>query len=80
MGFSKTLRASLGGRGFLRHVSIADCGHGDHGPPEAVRNGLEVAVRGASLSEVNGGGEENNTWTVRSMETGRLGGKQRWVR
>ena len=37
----------------LRHVPVADGGHGDHRPPEPVRDRLEMAVRRAGLSEVD---------------------------
>jgi len=30
---------------YWRHISVADGSHGDDGPPEAIRNGLEVRVR-----------------------------------
>ena len=37
----------------IRHVTISDRRHGDHGPPEAVGNGLEVGVRRAGLRKIN---------------------------
>jgi hypothetical protein len=37
----------------VRHVSVTDGGHGDDGPPEAVRNGFEVGLRRARLRKVH---------------------------
>ena len=34
-------------------VPVADGGHGDHRPPEPVRDRLEMAVRRPGLSEVD---------------------------
>ena len=42
------------------HVAVSDGGHGDDGPPKAVRNGLEVAVRRSSLRKVNRTGKQNH--------------------
>ena len=46
----------------LRHVPVADGGHGDHRPPEPVRDRLEMAVRRPGLSEVDRWWEKHNTW------------------
>ena len=50
----------------IRHVTIADRGHGDHGPPEAVGNGLEVGVRRAGLREINCTWKENHACEQKS--------------
>ena len=44
----------------VRHIAVTDGGHGDDGPPKAVRNGLEVAVRRSSLRKVNRTGKQNH--------------------
>ena len=37
----------------IRHIAVSNGGHGDHRPPETVRNGLEVGMRGSSLRKIN---------------------------
>ena len=37
----------------IRHIAVSNGGHCDHRPPETVRNGLEVGVRGSSLRKIN---------------------------
>ena len=44
----------------IRHVTVADRGHCDNGPPEAVRNGLEVGVRRTGLRKINCTWKENH--------------------
>ena len=38
----------------VRHVTIADCGHRDNGPPERIRDGFEVGHFRASLGKIDG--------------------------
>ena len=37
----------------IRHVSVTDGGHGDHGPPEPVGDRLEVRLRRSRLRKIN---------------------------
>ena len=46
----------------IRHVTVADRGHCDNGPPEAVGNGLEVGVRRTGLRKINCTWKENHAW------------------
>ena len=46
---------------YARHVSVADSGHRDHGPPEPVRNALEVAQRTARLRKVDSAAEKHHS-------------------
>lgn len=43
------------------HVAVTDCRHGDHRPPEGVRDGLEEGLLGAGLGEVDDAREEDHT-------------------
>jgi len=44
-----------------QHVAVSDRGHRDDGPPERVRDGLELrAVVVVDLGEVDGAREEND--------------------
>ena len=51
----------------IRHVTISDRGHGDHGPPEAVGNGLEVGMRRTGLREINCTWKENHACEIKSQ-------------
>lgn len=56
----------------LPHVTVSDCRHGDHGPPERVRDGLEKRLIGTRLGEVHGAREQHHSWkTTRSETNGR---------
>ena len=46
---------------YWRHIAISDGGHGDHGPPEPIRNGLEVWACRPSFSKIYGTREQNDT-------------------
>ena len=39
---------------FVRHVTIADGGHRHDGPPEGIRDGLEVGKLRAGLGKIDG--------------------------
>lgn len=45
----------------IRHVAVAHGRHGDDGPPERVRDGLEEGVLAAGLGEVHGRREQHDT-------------------
>jgi hypothetical protein len=56
----------------LPHITVSDCRHGDHGPPERVRDGLEKRLIGTRLGEVHGAREQHHSWkTIRSETNGR---------
>lgn len=56
----------------LPHITVSDCRHGDHGPPERVRDGLEKRLIGTRLGEVHGAREQHHSWkTTRSETNGR---------
>lgn len=42
------------GKYIVRHVTIADGGHRDYGPPESIRDGFEVGNLRASLGKIDG--------------------------
>lgn len=42
------------GKYIVRHVTIADGGHRDYGPPESIRDGFEVGYLRASLGKIDG--------------------------
>ena len=48
--------------GFGHHVSVAHCGHGDHGPPQPLWNALEVIGRVGmeSLGVIHQRGEDDH--------------------
>lgn len=50
----------------IRHVAVADCSHGDHGPPECVRDGFEETVLRSRLGEVDGTREQHDTCKERT--------------
>lgn len=54
--------------GFIRHVAVADGRHGDDGPPERVRDGLEEGVLAAGLGKVHGRREQNDTYEQEEYE------------
>ena len=64
----------------LRHVPVADGGHGDHRPPEPVRDRLEMAVRRPGLSEVDRWWEKHNTWKNERRRDRRTFRDACWVR
>lgn len=44
------------------HVSVADCGHCNDGPPESVWNGFEEGLFLAGFGEVDDAAEQYDTW------------------
>ena len=46
---------------YWRHIAISHGGHGDHRPPEPIRNGLEVWAGRSSFSKIYCTTEQNNT-------------------
>ena len=38
---------------YLRHVAVADSCHGDYGPPETVRYGLELGLGRSGLWKIH---------------------------
>lgn len=54
------------------HVAVAHGCHGDHGPPEAVRDGREAGVVVANLGEIDGAGEQYHTCGKSRREICRL--------
>jgi len=53
----------------LPHITVSDCRHGDHGPPERVRDRLEKRLIGTRLGEVHGAREQHHSWKTTRSET-----------
>lgn len=50
------------------HVAVAHGGHGDHGPPEGVRDRLEERLLGAGLGEIHDAREEDHSCNTQRKE------------
>lgn len=50
--------------GTVPHVAVAHRGHGNHGPPESVRNGFEEGLFRTGLSEIHSAREQYDSWNT----------------
>lgn len=58
--------------GTVPHIAVAHRGHGNHGPPEGVRDRLEERLLGTCLREIHRAREQHDSWNTKEKRGRRI--------